>query len=354
MMSFRGNRLKEIALPTGSVWLISDIAEAKGRQQLYTKQAPQLLKALREMALIQSVESSNRIEGVTVAPERLVPLVVGNAKPRDRSEEEIRGYRRALSLIHTDSQKLEVTPDFLRRLHQTTHEGAADAGQWKQKENEIIEFRENAPPTIRFRPVSVADTPAAVEELCLSYRATLNQQKFSLWSSVAGLVFDFLCIHPFRDGNGRISRLLTLLGLYQHGYEVGRFISLERLVEESRDDYYEALRKSSEGWHEGKHDLIPWLNYFLGVLRRAYREFEQRAGEVKSPRGAKTVLVETAIDAFPGEFTLVQLERACPGVSRDMVRRVLRQLQKKGRVACLGRGPSAHWRRKGNTLKRGQ
>ena len=354
MMSFRGKRLKEITLPTGSVWLISDIAEAKGRQQLYARQTPQLLKALREMALIQSVESSNRIEGVTVAPERLVPLVIGNVKPRDRSEEEIRGYRRALSSIHTDAQRLEVTPDFLRQLHETTHEGAADSGQWKQKENEIIEFRENAPPAIRFRPVSVADTPAAVEELCLSYRATLNQQQVQPLVGVAALVFDFLCIHPFRDGNGRISRLLTLIGLYQHGYEVGRFISLERLVEESRDDYYEALRISSEGWHEGKHDLMPWLNYFLGVLRRAYREFEQRAGEVKSPRGAKTVLVETAIDAFPGEFTLGDLERACPGVSRDMVRRVLRQLQKKGRVVCLGRGPSAHWRRKGNTLKRGQ
>jgi Fic family protein len=333
---------------------MTDIAEAKGRQQLYTKQAPQLLKALREMALIQSVESSNRIEGVTVAPERLVPLVVGNAKPRDRSEEEIRGYRRALNLIHTDAEKLEVTPDFLRQLHQTTHEGAADAGQWKQKENEIIEFRENAPPTIRFRPVSVAGTPAAIEELCLSYRAILNQREIQPLVAVAGLVFDFLCIHPFRDGNGRISRLLTLLGLYQNGFEVGRFISLERLIEESRDDYYEALRKSSEGWHDGKHDLIPWLNYFLGVLRRAYVEFEKRAGEVKSPRGAKTVLVETAIDAFPGEFTLGELERACPGVSRDMVRRVLRQLQKKGRVACLGRGPSAHWRRKGNTPKKGQ
>ena len=242
----------------------------------------------------------------------------------------------------------------MRQLHQTTQEGAADAGQWKKKENEIIEFRENAPPTIRFRPVSVADTPAAVEELCLSYRASLNQQEVQPLVSVAALVFDFLCIHPFRDGNGRISRLLTLLGLYQHGYEVGRFISLERLVEESRDDYYEALRKSSEGWHEGKHDLVPWLNYFLGVLRRAYREFEQRAGEVKSPRGAKTILVETAIDGFPGEFTLAELERACPGVSRDMVRRVLRQLQKKGRVACLGRGPSAHWRRKGTTLKKRQ
>ena len=128
-----------------------------------------------------------------------------------------------MQLIHTDAQKLEVAPDSLRQLHRTTQEGAADAGEWKKKENEIIEFRENAPPTIRFRPVSVADTPAAVEELCLSYRASLNQQEVQPLVSVAALVFDFLCIHPFRDGNGRISRLLTLLGLYQHGYEVGPY-----------------------------------------------------------------------------------------------------------------------------------
>jgi Fic family protein len=308
------------------------------------------LKALREMALIQNVESSNRIEGVTVAPERLVPLVVGKAKPGDRSEEGIRGYRRSLILIHTDAQKLEVTPDFLRRIHETTRERAADAGQWKQKENEIVEFRENAPPTIRFRPVFVVDTPGAVEELCLSYRATLNQQEVQPLVSVSALVFDFLCIHPFRDCNGRMSRLLTLLGLYHDGYEVGRFISLQRLVEESGDDYYEALGKSSEGWHEGRHDLIPWLNYFPGVLRRGSVEFEQRAGVMESPRGAKTVLVETAVDAFPREFTLGELERACPGVSRGMVRRVLGQLQKKGRLAWLGRGPSAYWRRKGASL----
>ena len=143
--------------------------------------------------------------------------------------------------------------------------------------------------------------------------------------AIACLALDFLCIHPFRDGNGRVSRLLTLLALYQHGYEVGRYISLERLVEESREDYYEVLRRSSEGWHEGRHDLLPWLNYFLVILRRAYREFEARAGQARTPRGAKTGLIEAAIDAFVGEFTLTDLERACPGVSRDMVRRVLRE-----------------------------
>lgn len=242
-----------------------------------------------------------------------------------------------------------ITPALLQSLHQTIQEGGNDAGQWKQVENEIVEFRPNAPPLIRFRTVSVTATPAAVEELCLSFRTVVNQKEVPPLLAVAALVFDFLCIHPFRDGNGRISRLLTLLALYQHGYEVGRFISLERIVEESREDYYEALRQSSQGWHEGQHDVIPWLNYFLGVLRRAYREFEERAGQIKTPRGGKTALVETAIDAFPGDFTLADLERACPGVSRDMVRLVLRDLQKKGRVSCLGRGPGASWRKKGNT-----
>lgn len=353
-MSFRGGRLRDLLLPPGTVWLISEIAEAKGRQALYTKQAPQVLKVLREMALVQSVESSNRIEGVTVEPGRLRPLVVGNARPRDRSEEEIQGYRRALDLIHTSSGDLPITPAIFQRLHRTIQEGAGDAGEWKRVENEIVELRHGSAPVVRFRPVSVVETPGAVEELCLSCRHALDQEHVQPLVAMAGLVLDFLCIHPFRDGNGRVSRLLTLLALYQHGYEVGRYISLERLVEETREDYYEVLRQSSEGWHEGRHDLLPWLNYFLTILRRACREFEDRVGQVKSPRGAKTALVQAAIDAFPGEFTLSDLERACPGVSRDMIRRVLRDLQKAGQVVCQGRGPGAPWRKRSNTLKRGQ
>lgn len=278
MMSFRGGRLAGFSLPVSSVWLLTDIAEAKGRQELYTRQAPQILQGLRETALVQSVESSNRIEGVTVAPDRLVPLVLENARPRDRSEEEIRGYRRALDLIHTSAGELAITPELLQRLHELIQEGSGDAGQWKRVENEIIEHRKDAPPLVRFRPVLAADTPAAVEELCLSYRHTVGQGEAPSLVAVAALVFDFLCIHPFRDGNGRVSRLLTLLALYQHGYEVGRYISLERLIEESRADYYDVLRRSSERWHEGRHDLLPWLNYFLSTVKRSYRELEEQAG----------------------------------------------------------------------------
>jgi Fic family protein len=273
MTSFRGGRLAHLTLPLSTVWLMTDVAEARGRQDLYTRQAPELLKPLRETALVQSVESSNRIEGVTVAPDRLVPLVLGDAKPRDRSEEEIQGYRRALDLIHAPAADLEITPDLFRRLHALIQEGSGDAGEWKKVPNDIVELREGRPPVVRFRPVPVAETPAAMDELCVSYRYTVEQSLTPPLVATAALVLDFLCIHPFRDGNGRVSRLLILLALDRHGYEVGRYVSLERLIEESRADYYDALLQSSLGWHEGSHDL-PWLNYLLAVVKRAYRAWD--------------------------------------------------------------------------------
>ncbi len=349
-MSFRNRRLQELALPAGLIRLMIEIAESKGRQELYEKQAPRLLRALRAAALNQSVESSNRIDGVTIAPQRLLPLVARRANARNQSENEVRGYSQALKWISTDAPNVRVTPDFLRRLHEMILEGAADAGHWRVEENDIIEFRLKELPGIYFRPVPVAEIPAAVDELCVSYGAVLNQEEVHPLPVVAGLVFDFLCLHPFREGNGRLSRLLTILCLYQHGFEIGRCISLEHLIGDSRDDYDEALRKSCEGWHECKHDLIPWLHYFFGVLRRAYHEFERRVRETMSPRGAMTVLVETAVDGLPGEFTAAELERSCPGVSHGMVYFVLRELRKKGRVMHLGRGHASIWRKSVNFL----
>jgi Fic family protein len=330
---------------------MNDIAESKGRQELYTKQSPQLLQALREMAMVQSVESSNRIEGVTVQPDRLRPLVLGNTRPRDRSEEEIQGYRNALQIIHTSADRLQVTPDTLRELHRIIQEGSGDAGQWKAVDNDIIEFRPGEPPRVRFRTLPHAQVPEAVEEMCRLYRHALDQQHVPDLVATACLILDFLCIHPFRDGNGRVSRLLTLLALYHHGIEVGRYISLERLIEESKEDYYAVLQQSSTDWHTGRHDILPWLNYFMAIVRRAYVQFEERAGQVKSPRGAKTDLVQAAIEGADGAFTIAELEQRCPGVSRDMIRHVLRNLQKQGLVECQGRGPGAKWRRKGNTSK---
>jgi len=262
MMSFRGGWLANLRFPFDTVGLLTDVAEARGRQELYTRQEPQRLKALRETALIQSVESSNRIEGVTIAPDRLVPLVLENAKPRDRSEEETQGYGRALDWIHASAADLEITPDLLRRLHRLIQEGSGDAGEWRQAPNGIPELQPGAPP--------LADPQAAIDELCLSYRHVINQRLAPPLLAVPALVFDFLCIQPFREGNGRVSRLLSVLALDQHGFEVVRYVSLARLIEESRDDYYDVMRRSSEGWHEGKHDILPGLNYFLTIVKRAY------------------------------------------------------------------------------------
>lgn len=351
MMTLR--LLPGFQIPTSAVWLLSDIAEHKGRHQVFVRQSPQALKALLQMALVQSAESSNRIEGVTVEPGRLRPLVLGGAKPRDRSEQGVRGYRRALELIHGRWQKLGIEVATVKRLHVLALDGSGDAGSWKATDNEIVELRPGKPPVVRFRPVSAKKTPKAIEELCLGYRAAIGQSVVPPLVAVAALILDFLCIHPFRDGNGRVSRLLTLLALYQHGHAVGRYVSTERLVEEAKQDYYEALRRSSQGWHEGKHDFAPWLAFFLTIVRRAYVEFEQRAGDVRAPRGAKTQLVELAVAGFDGAFSLADLERKCPGVSRDMVRRVLADLRRKGLVVCGGRGPAARWERRRNTLKRG-
>jgi len=351
-MTFRQG-LDTFKLPLSTVWLMNDIAEAKGRQELYTQQSPQVLKALRESAIVESVASSNRIEGVTVQPDRLRPLVLGNTRPRDRSEEEIQGYRNALRRIHTGAAALPVTPETLRDLHRTIQEGSGDAGQWKAVNNDIIEFRPGEAPRLRFRTLAVDAVSEAVEEICSLYRHALDQQHVPALLAVASLVLDFLCIHPFRDGNGRVSRLLTVLALYHHGYEVGRYISLERLIEESKEDYYAVLEASSTGWHEGKHDVLPWLNFFLAILRRAYVQFEERAGQTKSPRGAKTALIEVAVLSFVGEFGLSDVERVCPGVSRDMVRRVLQEMQRAGKIECLGKGRSAKWLNRVITRKKG-
>jgi Fic family protein len=346
MNSFRNQRLRDHALPMSTTWLFNDIAEAKGKQELFTRQSPQVLKALREAAIIQSSESSNRIEGVTVAPDRLLPLVLGNTKPRDRSEQEVQGYRRALNEIHTRHEKLPVTPDTLKHLHALCQAASGDAGQFKRIDNEVIELVPGAAPVIRFRCVTARETPAAVDELCLLYRHALDQDNIPPLIAIVSLILDFLCIHPFRDGNGRVSRLLTLLALYQHGYEVGRYISLERLVEESKEDYYECLNRSSQRWHEGKHELTPWMNFLLAIIRRGYTEFENRAGQIKAPRGAKTALVEQAINSFPAQFSIAEIERICPGVSRDMLRHIFNRLQRKKQISCVRRGRNSLWQKR--------
>ncbi len=340
MHSFKDDNPK---IPLSSVWLMNSISEYKGKQELYTKQAPQVLKTLIEMALIESAESSNRIEGVTVDRNRLKPLVIGHSKPRDRSEEEIAGYRKALDLIHKKHDTMRITPDLIKELHRLCRGESWDAGKWKEKDNDIIRKYPDGHVEVIYKPVSATKTTEAMEQLCLSYRHSVDQLKCPSLYAIACLVLDFLCVHPFRDGNGRVSRLLTLLALYQHGFTVGKYISIERIVEQSKETYYESLNRSSQQWHEAKHDALPWFNYFLGTIVAAYKEFEERASNASPARGAKTGIVEAAIDRKLGEFRISDIEQECPNVSRVMIKKVLSQMSNAKKIKCLGKGKSAKW-----------
>jgi len=338
---------KELKIPAGAVMLMNDISEFKGKQDLYAKQSPQVLKALIERALIESAESSNRIEGVTVERSRLKPIVLQQIKPRDRSEEEVAGYRKALDYIHKNYASIEITPDVIKELHSLAQAGAWDAGKYKKKDNDIIKKYPDGTSEVIFKPVSAKDTPEAINNLSRAFGHSVDQLKYPPLYAIACLILDFLSIHPFRDGNGRVARLLILLSLYKYGFNVGKYISLERITEESKETYYETLNKSSAGWHEAKHDVEPWLFYFLGIVLSAYRELERRAGNVKPARGAKTGIVTETIKDQHGNFKISDIERACPSVSRHMIRAVLRKLQKDKVIKSLGKGQSAEWKRIG-------
>ena len=343
MLTLNAARLALMRIPVSAGWLLGACMEARGKQDLWVRQKPEALKVLREQAIIQSAESSNRIEGVTVAEERLRPLLIGKARPRDRSEEELAGYRRALDWIFSRKRPVSANARVILHLHGLAQGGSAgDAGEWKKKDNEIIEILPNGERKIQFRPTSARKTPAMVDKLCVNYEEVCDRPDIPQLLAVATFVFDFLCIHPFRDGNGRVARLLTTLLLTEHGFQVGRYISLERIVEESKEDYYRTLAACSKGWHKGTNEILPWWNYFLGVLHRAYREFEHKVENARA-RPAKSDLVRRAALAQVGTFTLAELAAQVPAASRQLIKKVLREMKDAGKVRLVGKGRGARW-----------
>jgi Fic family protein len=346
MKSFAPEYLRSLVIPNHLFSVIRQLGEHKGRQALYLKQAPEILENLRQVAVIQSTESSNRLEGITADPKRIRALVEEKTTPRNRSESEIAGYRDVLNTVHQNHAQIPFTPNIVLQLHRDLMKYAGkEGGRWKSTPNQISETLPDGTRRIRFEPVPPHQTADFMERLHAAYEESRLAQQWDPVLLTAFYVLDFLCIHPFLDGNGRTARLLTVLLLYRHQYEVGRYISLERIVEQTRESYYDTLYQSSQGWHEGAHNPWPWTEYFLGILLAAYQEFESRFERVASSPGNKTQMILKAIDGFFGEFRLSDVEAACPTVSRDMIRHVLFKLRDDQKIMPVGKGRNAKWQK---------
>lgn len=335
-------------IPMATVWLLNDISEYRGKQDLFTKQSPQKLKKLKEHAIIESSVSSNRIEGIEIDRKRIGTVIFGKSLLHDRAEEEVRGYQSALSWIHGSSENIAINPTAIKKLHALTRPKIWDSGKLKQEDGEIIEKHADGKVTIRFIPTPAAETPKALSTLCDLSKKSFRDQEIPPLVLWAAQNLDFLCIHPFRDGNGRVSRLLLLLSLYRLGFEAGRYISMEKIIEESKERYYETLQQSSRHWHDGKHDPWPYINYLLYTLKDIYVEFEQRVEEIHIPRGEKTEIVRQSISKFNAPFHIKELQKHCTGVSLDMIRKVLKDMSDSGEIKCTGRGKTAQWLVLGN------
>ncbi len=346
MKSFDKKYLAALTIPHHLITIIRQIGEYKGKQELYKKQSPEMLENLRHVAIIQSTESSNRLEGITADIQRIKELVEEKTKPANRSEAEIAGYRDVLSTVHANYEHIPFNMSVLLQFHRDLMKYAGkEGGRWKSVSNEITEILPDGTKKIRFVPVAPHLTPDYIQTLHERYESLSKEGDIDSLILIALYVLDFLCIHPFLDGNGRMARLITLLLLYRNSYEVGRYISLERVIEQTKESYYETLQKSSQRWHKSKHDALPWVEYTLSTILAAYKEFESRFAGVSKGRGSKTDIVMNAIDSVVGDFSVSDLEKACPDVSVDMIRHVLKKLKKDDRISPLGKGRFARWRK---------
>ncbi len=336
------------SLPTNATLLkqVEHLGFARGTQELFRTQAPQLVHQLTTVARIESTESSTRLEGAVAPRERIEGIVLHGAGPTTRSEAEIAGYRDALRTIHENAAYMPFRETQILEIHAQLYRYlSTPGGRYKATRNDIVEMDERgAVLRVRFSPTEPYLTPVAMRNLIEGYEAAVDREVLPAVIIIALAVLDFLCIHPFPDGNGRTARLLTLLLLYRHGFEVGRYVSLERVIEQRRDGYYDALEKSSIGWHDDAHDATPWIDYFLGILVAAYREFEERIQAVQGGQGgAKTAMVRAAVARRMGPFAISDIKRELPDVSMELIRNVLRDLREEGVVRLEGRGRGARY-----------
>ncbi len=344
MRSFDYGKLSERLWDAEIVSYVSKIHEYKGKQDLYASQEPVVLKRLEENVKIQSTEASNKIEGIVTTGTRMKQLFANKTTPKDRNEYEIMGYRDVLNTIHENYKFIPVRSSYILQLHSDLlkRAGLSYAGKYKNVQNYIIEERPDGTKYTRFTPLAPYETPEAIDAICSSYNETLAQDLIDPLILISVFICDFLCIHPFNDGNGRMSRLLTLLLLYQNGFGVGKYISIEKQIESTKDAYYEALDMADQGWAEGKNDPVPFIKYMLKVILACYVELGEKV-EIAGAEGHSRLayeVVKTYISGKLGKFTSADVVADCPSVRRSSVLNALKRLTDEGVVIRQGQGRS--------------
>lgn len=322
------------------VGLLTKIHEFKGEQNLFIEAHADQLTELMEIAKIQSTEASNKIEGIYTSDERLKKLVMDKTTPKSRAEQEIAGYRDVLNTIHENYDYVQIKPGIILQLHRDLYRfmGLGAGGYFKTTDNVIAEVDSEGNKKVRFQPVAAWETPDAIESLCKAFDETLMDESIEPLIVIPMFILDFLCIHPFNDGNGRMSRLLTLLLLYRSGYIVGKYISIEKMIETTKETYYEALQESSGRWHEGENDYAPFIKYMLGIVVASYREFSSRVKLLTTSGLSKGDRVGEIIKQTVGTITKTEIMLKCPDISQITIQRALIELQEKEKIIKIGGG----------------
>ena len=330
---------KELLTPQ-IVPLLTQIHEFKGEQNLFIEAHEDELEHLLEVARVQSTEASNKIEGIYTSDERLKLIALDKTMPKTRNELEIAGYRDVLNIIHNSYEHIPIKPSIILQLHRDLYKfSAGDAGgKYKASDNVIREEDNEGNQRIRFVPVEAWQTPEMMERLCKEFEEAIKEESADPLLLIPMFVLDFLCIHPFRDGNGRMSRLLTLLLLYRAGYIAGKYISIEKLIEISKDTYYEVLEESSKEWHEESNNYEPFVKYMLGVIVNAYKDFSSRVWKLTTSNLSKSERVREVIKETLGTITKADILKKCPDISQITVQRALAEMVNQEEIIKIGGG----------------
>lgn len=344
MRSFNYSKIKDQKWDSETLGLIAAIYKEAGKQELYLKQRPAELEKLVEIAKVQSTEASNAIEGIVTTNTRIKQLVAEKTTPRNRNEQEIAGYRDVLGVIHESFDAIPITQNYILQLHKMlySHMNNPIAGRTKTVQNYISATYPDGHSEILFTPLAPFETPEALTRICEEYNRVIGNMEVEPLIAIPVFIHDFLCIHPFNDGNGRMSRLLTTLLLYRNGFYVGKYIPLEAKIAKNKDLYYNALSLSQEGWHEGTDDPLPFIKYLLGTILAAYKDFEDRCALVETKRSALD-MVRMAIQNKIGRFTKQDIRELCPTLSLSSVEGALRQLVALGEIKREGQGKGTRY-----------